>query len=90
MKQRETFQRVPIDWRFVGQLGITLFALTILPVIGGVLLDRLLHTSPVITLFMMLLGFTLGIFTIAKGVAARYARVTAQHSNPQQVGGDQC
>ena len=84
------FRRVPIDWRFVGQLGMTLLALTILPVLGGVLLDRLLHTSPVITLFMMLLGFSLGIFTIAKSVAARYARVEAQHPNPQQVGGDQC
>lgn len=84
------FRRVPIDWRFVGQLGMTLLALTVLPVLGGVLLDRLLHTSPVITLFMMLLGITLGIFTIAKSVAAAYARVEAQHPNPQQVGGDQC
>lgn len=84
------FRRVPVDWRFVGQLGVTLLALTVLPVLGGVLLDRLLHTSPVVTLFMMLLGFTLGVFTIAKSVAATYARVEAQHPNPQQVGGDQC
>lgn len=84
------FRRVPIDWRLVLQLGVTLLALTVLPVLGGILLDRLLHTFPVLTLFMMLLGFTLGIFTIAKSVAATYARVEAQQPNPQQVGGDQC
>lgn len=84
------FRRVPIDWRLVLQLGVTLLALTVLPVLGGILLDHLLHTFPVITLFMMLLGFTLGIFTIAKSVAATYARVEAQQPNPQQVGGDQC
>lgn len=84
------FRPLPMNWRFVGQLTVSLFALTVLPVLGGILLDRLLHTFPVITLFMMLLGFTLGIFTIAKSVAATYARVEAQQPNPQQVGGDQC
>jgi F0F1-type ATP synthase assembly protein I len=84
------FGPVSIDWRLIGHLAVTLLALTALPVLGGVLLDRLLHTSPLITLFMMLLGFGLGIFTLAQSVAATYARIEAQQPNPQQVGGDQC
>lgn len=69
-----------------------LLALSVLPIVGGIVLDRLLHTGPVITLFMMLLGFNLGIFTIARSVGMLYAQVekTPQTIQSHSVGGDSC
>lgn len=81
-----------IDWRLVGRLALMLLALTVLPVLFGIVLDRSLRTSPVITLFMMLLGFNLGVFTIARSIGSVYARVeeTPQTFHSHSVGGDSC
>lgn len=90
LDQSKEFQRERIEWRWVVRLLAVVLALTVMPILLGILLDRSLHTFPVITLFMLLLGFTLGIFTIAKSVAAEYARIEARQATPQQVGGDPC
>jgi F0F1-type ATP synthase assembly protein I len=79
-----------IAWHWVLRLFLTVLGLAVLPVGLGILLDRRMHTSPVITLFMLLLGFNLGIYTIARSVVAMYARVEAQTRTPQHLGGDQC
>jgi F0F1-type ATP synthase assembly protein I len=79
-----------IEGRWVLRLFVTVLGLAVLPVGLGILLDRSMHTSPVITLFMLLLGFNLGIYTIARSVVAMYARVEAQTRTPQHLGGDQC
>ena len=86
------FRRVPIDWRFVRRLAVMLLAETVLPVMGGIALDTILHTSPIVTLFMMLLGFNLGIFTIARSVGSVYAQVekSPQTIQSHSVGGDSC
>lgn len=75
-----------IGWRWVYVLALKLFMVSVLPIIMGIVLDRLFHTSPFITLSMMLLGLNLGIFTIARSVAAIYARV---QETSQRAGGDQ-
>lgn len=91
-ESRRMIRRALIDWQFVGRLALVVLTLTILPVLGGVLLDRVLHTSPVITLFMMLLGFNLGIFAIARNVGAKYAQLenTPNQIQSHSVGGDSC
>ena len=69
-----------IDWRWVLRLGVTLLAFSVLPVIIGILLDWRLHTSPIITLFMMLVGFNVGIVMIIRNVAEMYARIAPQET----------
>ena len=78
-----------IDWRWVVRLAVMLLAFSILPVVIGILLDWRLHTSPIITLFMMLLGFNVGIVTIARNVGDRYSRAVVPETHSSQVGGDQ-
>ncbi len=78
-----------IDWRWVVRLAVMLLAFSILPVIIGILLDWRLHTSPIITLFMMLLGFNVGIVTIARNVGDMYSRAVVPETHSSQVGGDQ-
>jgi len=79
-----------INWQWVLRLAVVLLAVAFLPMILGLLLDRALHTFPVITLFMMLLGLNLGIFTIARNVSDMYARAAAAPSQSPPIGGDQC
>lgn len=55
---------------------LILLAIAILPVIIGILLDRRLHTSPIITLAMMFLGFNIGIVTIYRRVAVIYMQIS--------------
>lgn len=75
-----------IDWRWVLRLAVVVLLVAVLPVLMGIWLDRQFHSSPVITLSMMLLGFNLGIIAIARSVAEMYTRV---ENNSQRVGGDQ-
>jgi hypothetical protein len=64
-----------INWRWLLESMSLLLAFAILPVILGILLDRRLHTFPVTTLVMMLLGLNLGIVLICRRVAAVYAEI---------------
>lgn len=64
----------PVDRRWVARLAGLVIALTVLPVLGGMVLDHALRTSPVITLFMLLLGINLGVYSVARSVASLYAR----------------
>ncbi len=75
-----------IGWRWVYMLALKLLVVTVLPIMLGIVLDQRFRTSPIITLSMMLLGLNIGIFTIARSVAAIYARV---EENSQRVGGEQ-
>lgn len=81
-------RRDTIEWRWVLRLTVTVLALGVGPVLLGILLDRLVRTSPIITLFMMLLGFSLGIASIARSVGAMYARHAAADAQSPSVGGD--
>lgn len=67
--------QLPIDWHWVRRLAAVLLALAVMPVILGVLLDRRLHTFPILTLCMMFVGLNLGILAIARRVAAIYAQL---------------
>jgi F0F1-type ATP synthase assembly protein I len=60
---------------WVVQLLLVLFAVAVLPVIIGILLDWRLHTAPIITLGTMFLGFNLGILTIYRRIAVIYAQL---------------
>ena len=64
----------------VMQLSITLVVAVLIPVLLGIWLDRSLHTSPFITLFMMLLGITLGSVAVYRNIAGAYKRVTGDKS----------
>ncbi|HZQ10408.1 MAG TPA: AtpZ/AtpI family protein [Anaerolineae bacterium] len=77
-----------IDRQWVVRLAVMLLAFSILPVILGILLDWRLHTSPIITLFMMLLGFNVGIVTIARNIGDIYSHV-APETHSSRIGGDQ-
>jgi F0F1-type ATP synthase assembly protein I len=79
-----------IDWPWVGRLALMLLSLSVLPVILGILVDLALETSPVVTLFMMLMGLNTGIFTIYRQVAEKYARLDAESKRIPRVGGDSC
>lgn len=81
-----------VDWRWVVRLAVTLLALSILPVLLAVLLDWRLHTFPVVTLFMLLLGLNLGIYTITRQVAVMYSQISPMPSDTpsKPVGGDPC
>jgi len=63
----------PINWRLILQLSSTMLAIAILPVIVGVLIDARLHTTPVVTLCMMFLGFNLGIIALYRRIAVIYS-----------------
>ncbi len=55
-------------------LGILLTA-GLAPLLVGILLDRLLQTSPCLTLFMLGLGMTLGTIAIIRQVSAVYSSI---------------
>jgi F0F1-type ATP synthase assembly protein I len=57
------------------QLTITVVVAAFLPLLLGIWLDRLLHTSPFITLFMMIFGITAGTVVVYRNVAAAYKRI---------------
>lgn len=75
-----------IGWHWVFVLALKLLVVTVIPIVLGIALDHRFRTSPIITLSMMLLGLNIGIFTIARSIAAIYAQV---EQNSQRVGGDQ-
>ena len=79
-----------INWRWILDTLLILLAVAILPVLIGILLDRRLHTSPVITLAMMFLGFNAGIVAIFRRVSAMYIKLSPpdQEGNPEHSGGD--
>ncbi len=45
------------------------------PLVIGILLDRLLQTSPCITLFLLVLGMTLGTVAVVRQVNAVYVHI---------------
>jgi F0F1-type ATP synthase assembly protein I len=57
------------------QLTITLVVTTLLPLLLGIWLDRQFNTSPFITLFMTLVGITLGTVAVSRNVTSVYKRV---------------
>jgi F0F1-type ATP synthase assembly protein I len=57
------------------QLTIMIVVAVLAPVLLGIFLDRLLHTSPIITLFMTLVGITLGTVGVYRRVNAIYNSV---------------
>lgn len=57
------------------QLTMTVVVAAVLPVLLGIWLDRQLHTSPFITLFLMVLGIILGTVAVYRQVSETYARV---------------
>ncbi len=59
----------------VVQLTILVVVATLLPLGIGIYLDRLLHTSPLLTLFTMVLGISLGTLGVAREINGVYNRV---------------
>ncbi len=57
------------------QLTMMIVIAVLAPVLLGIFLDRLLHTSPFITLFMTLVGITLGTVGVYRRVNAIYSSV---------------
>ena len=57
------------------QLTITVVVATFLPLLLGIWLDRQLHTSPLVTLSMMVLGITVGTVAVYRNVADVYKRI---------------
>jgi F0F1-type ATP synthase assembly protein I len=62
------------------QLTITVVVAAFLPLLLGIWLDRQLHTSPFITLFMMMLGITIGTLLVYRNVADVYRRIGGPRS----------
>ncbi len=57
------------------QLTTVIVVAILVPLGLGIFLDRLLHTSPILTLFLMVLGSTLGTVAVYREVNAVYDRV---------------
>ncbi len=57
------------------QLTTVIVVAILVPLGLGIFLDRLLRTSPLITLFLMVLGITLGTVAVYREVNAVYDRV---------------
>ena len=57
------------------QLTLIVVLAVLGPVLIGIFLDRLLHTSPFIALFMTILGTTLGTVGVYRRVSEIYNRV---------------
>ena len=64
----------------VMQLSITVVVAVLLPLLIGIWLDSRAHTSPFITLFMMVLGITLGSIAVYRNIAGVYKRVEGDKS----------
>jgi F0F1-type ATP synthase assembly protein I len=81
-----------INWRWIGESLLMLLAISILPVIIGILLDIRLQTTPVFTLAMMFLGFNAGIVIIYRRIAVIYMQISppAPEGNTEHPGGDSC
>ena len=79
-----------INWRWIADSLLILLAISFLPVIIGILLDHRLHTTPIITLSMMFLGFNAGIVAIYRRVTVIYLKLSppTQEGNPENPGGD--
>lgn len=65
-----------IQWRWAARLALTLLALSILPVVLGIVIDVRVHTFPLLTLVTMFFGFNVGIIMILRSVAGMYSRIT--------------
>lgn len=92
-------RRDQIDWRLIERLGLLLLAVTILPVLFGIVLDHRQHTTPIITIAMMFIGFNLGTITIYRHITAVYTQISpldpvasdvTPGGNPEHLGGDPC
>ena len=59
----------------VVQLTMTVVVATLLPLGLGILLDRLLHTSPLFILFTTMFGMLAGTVSIYRTVAREYKRI---------------
>ena len=59
----------------VAQLTLVVVGTTLVPLGLGILLDRLLHTSPFLTLFTLVLGISLGTIAVAREINAVYSHV---------------
>ncbi len=57
------------------QLTVFIVLAVLVPVLLGIFLDRILQTSPFITLFMTILGITLGTVGVYRRVNAIYNSV---------------
>ncbi len=57
------------------QLTVIVVVAGVGPLLLGVFFDRLLHTAPFITLFLMVLGTTLGTIAVYRQVNEVYKRV---------------
>jgi F0F1-type ATP synthase assembly protein I len=57
------------------QLTSTVVVAAFLPLLLGIWLDRQLQTSPLITLFMMMLGITVGTVAVYRNVSGVYKRI---------------
>lgn len=62
------------------QLTITVVVAAFLPLLLGIWLDRQLHTSPFITLIMMMFGITGGTVAVYRNVADVYRRIGGPRS----------
>ncbi len=71
---RDSREPVP-NLNLVGQLLVVLVVALVAPLVLGILLDRLLQTSPLVTLFLLVLGTTLGTVAVYREVNAVYDRV---------------
>ncbi len=70
------------DWRdplsgigLIIQLTTVIVVAILVPLGIGIFLDRLLHTSPFITLVLMVLGITLGTVEVYRVVNSVYSRI---------------
>ncbi len=57
------------------ELTVIILIAILIPLGIGIFLDRLLHTSPFITLFLMVVGISLGSVAIYRHVNGVYERV---------------
>ncbi len=71
---RDSREPMP-NLNLVGQLLVVLVVALVAPLVLGILLDRLLQTSPLVTLFLLVLGTTLGTVAVYREVNAVYDRV---------------
>ncbi len=59
----------------VVQLTIVVVVSTLVPLLIGIFLDRLLGTSPLLTLITMVFGIALGTIAVAREINDVYSRV---------------
>jgi len=64
-----------IDRRWILESLLILLGIAILPVILGILVDRRLHSSPVLTMCLMFLGLNVGIVAVYRRIAILYLQI---------------